>query len=346
MKRISDLTNNVEPENELYPFGKAKAASTATSADGSKVTAAITNQVIGFYSAALKEAGITPNDRNETATESQILQAINTLIAREAERVGNQKLALAGGVVIGDLRVNGDFVNGNLKSNGNMISHNDTPTMIFNGDKVQFTAIPNINGSDLILKSEVDTQNQALQSQINTNTTNAQEAKQDAADALQAAAPVGCLFPFVGAQAPAGYAICDGSNFDKSTNPVLAAMLPDGKLPDLRGAAPFGIGSGEELNKHYDGQIKSHSHSANTETKPGTIRCTISGRNADGRQALNHPDRDTRALAINETYIGRGDISLHAVRMNGAESSTTVNASGYSKNTTDHWTVNYIIRLG
>lgn len=47
--------------------------------------------------------------------------------------------------------------------------------------------------------------------------------------------PVGIPLPYPAATPPTGWLKCNGASFDKVVYPVLAAVFPSGKLPDLRG---------------------------------------------------------------------------------------------------------------
>ena len=60
--------------------------------------------------------------------------------------------------------------------------------------------------------------------------------------------PVGVPMPWPQINPPAGYFECNGSTFDKSKFPKLAAAYPSGKLPDLRGVFIRGLDSGSGLD--------------------------------------------------------------------------------------------------
>lgn len=72
------------------------------------------------------------------------------------------------------------------------------------------------------------------------------------------AMPIGTTMPFVGAAAPAGYLICDGSAISRTTYAALFAIcgtaygIGDGSttfnLPDMRGRMPVGVGTHSEIN--------------------------------------------------------------------------------------------------
>lgn len=69
--------------------------------------------------------------------------------------------------------------------------------------------------------------------------------------------PKGMITPFAGTTAPPGWLICDGSTFSATAYPQLAAVLGNTYgavsgdnyyLPDLRGRAPIGAGTGKSVD--------------------------------------------------------------------------------------------------
>lgn len=87
------------------------------------------------------------------------------------------------------------------------------------------------------------------------------------------AIPVGAVFPFAGATAPGGYAICDGSALDTTAYADLFAVLAYAyggagasfNLPDLRDRIPLGkAASGTGATLGETGGSKSHTHAAPT----------------------------------------------------------------------------------
>lgn len=60
--------------------------------------------------------------------------------------------------------------------------------------------------------------------------------------------PVGCPIPWPQSSAPAGYLICNGQAFNKTTYPLLAVAYPSGKLPDLRSEFIRGLDAGRNVD--------------------------------------------------------------------------------------------------
>ncbi|WP_272569576.1 phage tail-collar fiber domain-containing protein [Providencia sp. PROV255] len=60
--------------------------------------------------------------------------------------------------------------------------------------------------------------------------------------------PVGCPIPWPQAASPAGYLICNGQSFNKTTYPLLAKAYPTGVLPDLRGEFLRGLDAGRGID--------------------------------------------------------------------------------------------------
>ncbi|HHN8580401.1 TPA: phage tail protein [Providencia rettgeri] len=79
--------------------------------------------------------------------------------------------------------------------------------------------------------------------------------------------PVGCPIPWPQSNAPAGYLICNGQSFNKTTYPLLAKAYPTGILPDLRGEflrgldAGRGIDSGRAVLSAQGDAFRAHNHS-------------------------------------------------------------------------------------
>ena len=60
--------------------------------------------------------------------------------------------------------------------------------------------------------------------------------------------PVGAPIPWPQSTAPAGYLICNGQAFNKTTYPLLTKAYPSGKLPDLRGEFIRGLDAGRNID--------------------------------------------------------------------------------------------------
>ncbi|WP_109911706.1 phage tail protein [Providencia rettgeri] len=79
--------------------------------------------------------------------------------------------------------------------------------------------------------------------------------------------PVGCPIPWPQSSSPAGYLICNGQAFNKTTYPLLAKAYPSGILPDLRGEFLRGLdaGRGVDIGRTFlSSQLdenKEHNHS-------------------------------------------------------------------------------------
>uniref|UniRef100_A0A3B0MBG9 Phage tail collar domain-containing protein n=1 Tax=Arsenophonus endosymbiont of Trialeurodes vaporariorum TaxID=235567 RepID=A0A3B0MBG9_9GAMM len=97
---------------------------------------------------------------------------------------------------------------------------------------------------------------------------------------------------------PAGYLVCNGQTFNKTTYPQLAIAYPSGKLPDSRGVfirccdAGKGIDKGRGLLSVQQSQNLSHSH---------TYREWVSGGSGGNR------------FSIDDTTYGYGTKSTNTV---------------------------------
>nr|WP_272693850.1 phage tail protein [Providencia sp. PROV039] len=59
---------------------------------------------------------------------------------------------------------------------------------------------------------------------------------------------MGAPIPWPQTTAPAGYLVCNGQSFNKTTYPRLAAAYPSGKLPDMRSEFIRGLDSGRNID--------------------------------------------------------------------------------------------------
>ncbi|UPS64404.1 phage tail protein [Providencia rettgeri] len=79
--------------------------------------------------------------------------------------------------------------------------------------------------------------------------------------------PVGAPIPWPQATAPAGFLVCNGQSFNKTTYPLLAKAYPTGILPDLRGEflrgldAGRGVDSGRAVLSAQGDAFRAHNHS-------------------------------------------------------------------------------------
>lgn len=86
----------------------------------------------------------------------------------------------------------------------------------------------------------------------------------------QSFAPVGSIISYVGATAPTGWLICDGTTFNAATYPALNTLLGGNTLPNLQLRIPMGAGSGVAAKtaggdrKIGTTHLPAHSHGAGT----------------------------------------------------------------------------------
>ncbi|HHR6573718.1 TPA: phage tail protein [Providencia alcalifaciens] len=79
--------------------------------------------------------------------------------------------------------------------------------------------------------------------------------------------PVGAPIPWPQATAPAGFLVCNGQSFNKTTYPLLAKAYPTGILPDLRGEflrgldTGRGVDSGRAVLSAQGDAFRAHNHS-------------------------------------------------------------------------------------
>lgn len=62
--------------------------------------------------------------------------------------------------------------------------------------------------------------------------------------------PLGAITAYYGTVVPSGYLLCNGSSFDSTAYPALAALLGDNHTPDLREVTLKGIGENPNATDH------------------------------------------------------------------------------------------------
>ncbi|EJD6497851.1 tail fiber protein [Providencia rettgeri] len=101
---------------------------------------------------------------------------------------------------------------------------------------------------------------------INTTTDRNGNLKVSGSSDVLSDCPVGSPIPWPQATAPAGFLVCNGQAFNKTTYPLLAVAYPSGKLPDLRGEFIRGVdyGRGVDANRvvlsQQQSMIEKHNH--------------------------------------------------------------------------------------
>lgn len=92
--------------------------------------------------------------------------------------------------------------------------------------------------------------------------------------------PTGTIMPYGGTTAPASYALCDGSVLNQADEPALYAVIGSNfntggesagtfRLPDLRGRAPVGAGTGSGLTARSLGvKVGTETHTLTTSEMP------------------------------------------------------------------------------
>lgn len=67
-------------------------------------------------------------------------------------------------------------------------------------------------------------------------------------DAINSSYPTGAPIPWTQPSPPAGYLVCNGQSFNKTTYPLLAKAYPSGTLPDLRSEFIRGADAGRNID--------------------------------------------------------------------------------------------------
>lgn len=102
--------------------------------------------------------------------------------------------------------------------------------------------------------------------------------------------PIGSPIPWPQSTAPAGYLICNGNSFNKTTYPLLAKAYPSGVLPDLRAEFIRGADAGRNVDNGRN--VLSAQSDENKEHDHNMILKNANGSGSSEQNAL-------RTLAIN-----------------------------------------------
>jgi microcystin-dependent protein len=160
------------------------------------------------------------------------------------------------------------------------------------------TSIGNVSATEI---SYVDGVTSAIQTQLNTivNTT------------IPNATPTGTIVMFGGASAPTGWLLCNGQS--TASYAALAAVV-GANVPDLRGRAPIGVGTGTGLTARALGDITGTETHALTEAQMPAHTHNISPSMIVGGGHVNSPstgtayspvgDNPTSAVSITSTGSG------------------------------------------
>ncbi len=108
---VSRYPTRVEPATPEYPFGGAKNAAIPRDGTGTPWEKDLLNDIFGPQQALLSGAGITPSGTPDTATESQYLQALKSLMGSTLASVSEMREAT--NVRAGDLVTLLDYEAGN-----------------------------------------------------------------------------------------------------------------------------------------------------------------------------------------------------------------------------------------
>lgn len=163
--------------------------------------------------------------------------------------------------------------------------------------------------------------------------------------------PVGAAIPWFTDEAPDGFGIMKGQEFDVTTYVQLAEIWPEGIIPDMRGCGVIGKEEGETVGAYEEGEVKEHGHpgSAVESTDLGTKttdsaglhthNLTVSG--GSGSSSLNRSSGGTVSSAL----IASGGNHIHGMEVGSHAHSVAIALFGALKNTINHRKVNWIVRL-
>lgn len=123
--------------------------------------------------------------------------------------------------------------------------------------------------------------------------------------------PVGAVISFMGTEAPENYLECDGSVYQTSEYPELAAVLGSDsettfKVPDLRGEFLRGWGQNSHNNQGSGGNVGEHQDATiipSSLYEPGTNHVTVSGSNFLNADSTTPRGTDDKRGIVSSTVI-------------------------------------------
>ncbi|WP_326032315.1 phage tail protein [Vibrio cholerae] len=164
--------------------------------------------------------------------------------------------------------------------------------------------------------------------------------------------PVGAAIPWFTDVAPTGFGMMKGQAFDVEIYTELAAIWPNGIIPDMRGAGVIGKEDGENVGVFEEGEVKNHGHEGSTasSTDIGTKTTNTTG-------AHTHTMGGAVLAQTGGPYLGSGIFNFltgttsasgnhaHSIVIGSHAHTVSVALFGASKNTINHRKVNWIVRL-
>lgn len=166
---------------------------------------------------------------------------------------------------------------------------------------------------------------------------------------------IAAMMMFGGNFAPRAWAMCNGQLLAISTNTALFSLVGtiyggDGRttfgLPDLRGRAPIGFGSGPGLPNHSQGQrvgqaihtltnleLANHTHVASVSglTVGGTINVTEETANANDPAGAYLATTTGNRTIYHTTRTGTATLASDALTITGSGGTVTVEPTGASQ---------------
>lgn len=95
--RIDTLQNSVASSTD-YPFGSTKDSTTPNLNDGTKITQAVFNDFVAYFTKLLTSAGLVPSNSVDTEGSSQYFDALVNVIQNNS----------TGSLVVGDIKISGN----------------------------------------------------------------------------------------------------------------------------------------------------------------------------------------------------------------------------------------------
>jgi hypothetical protein len=148
--------------------------------------------------------------------------------------------------------------------------------------------------------------------------------------------PIGTIVMWATTTLPAGWLELNGQAINATSYPELAAMFPDGHLPDLRGGFPRMWGPGHPLNL----TIQQHTTARPRTAFTGTT--SNNGNHDHGSGTGGYNNCWNGGNCAGDTYLVRSD---QRTGFGGAHDHTvTINGGGDAETAPNHFTLGFIIK--
>ena len=185
---------------------------------------------------------------------------------------------------------------------------------------------------------------------------------------IYSAEPIGSVIMFAGVNVPNGWMFCNGQSLNKNNYPELYAAIgtawggngnPNFNIPDMREAAPVGIGQRTDnithdtytLGQFKDDQFQTHTHSndityTSSLTKSGSISAQLFSYSGFGSGDALSANSFSDDASWGSSYIKISDTTSYTLKLTKSGSVNSPNSGRYNDVTRGkRLGINFIIKI-